>query len=206
MSTGVKLRLMAFLVLSAVGIVYIAASYLGLVDKALGRGLDGVVGAAPVLAHVPIGALLGAAEAAGLELLEPAGCEVVVPGTQTCCGQPGYNSGDRASALRMVRGVKNRFGAAGAASCFNDQPTICTRQATGCMNKGCRRSTSACRSARRSRLESTNRSPASGKTMLAEANTFGNTITLNSRNFSPTNSKRSHLKFFIRELIKLNPV
>ena len=40
MSTGVKLRLMAFLVLSAVGIVYIAASYLGLVDKALGRGLD----------------------------------------------------------------------------------------------------------------------------------------------------------------------
>ena len=40
MSTGVKLRLMAFVVLSAVGIVYIAASYLGLVDKALGRGVD----------------------------------------------------------------------------------------------------------------------------------------------------------------------
>jgi len=35
---------------------------------------------------------------AALKLLEAAGCEVVVPPTQTCCGQPGYNSGDRASA------------------------------------------------------------------------------------------------------------
>ncbi|MGZ8231346.1 MAG: heterodisulfide reductase-related iron-sulfur binding cluster, partial [Burkholderiales bacterium] len=32
---------------------------------------------------------------AALELLEAAGCEVIVPETQTCCGQPGYNSGDR---------------------------------------------------------------------------------------------------------------
>ena len=40
MTTGVKIRLMAFLVLSAVGIVYIAASYLGLVDKALGAIAD----------------------------------------------------------------------------------------------------------------------------------------------------------------------
>jgi phospholipid/cholesterol/gamma-HCH transport system substrate-binding protein len=36
---GIKVRLLAFAVLSAVGIVYIAASYLGLVDRALGRGL-----------------------------------------------------------------------------------------------------------------------------------------------------------------------
>ncbi|MCD4534958.1 MCE family protein [Nocardioides sp. cx-169] len=36
---GIKVRLVAFAVLSAVGIVYIAASYLGLVDRALGRGL-----------------------------------------------------------------------------------------------------------------------------------------------------------------------
>ena len=33
---------------------------------------------------------------ATLKLLEDAGCEVVVPTTQTCCGQPGYNSGARA--------------------------------------------------------------------------------------------------------------
>ncbi len=39
---------------------------------------------------------------AALELLEAAGCEVVVPTAQTCCGQPGYNSGDRASALALA--------------------------------------------------------------------------------------------------------
>jgi L-lactate dehydrogenase complex protein LldE len=31
---------------------------------------------------------------ATIKLLEKAGCEVIVPATQTCCGQPGYNSGD----------------------------------------------------------------------------------------------------------------
>jgi phospholipid/cholesterol/gamma-HCH transport system substrate-binding protein len=36
---GVKIRLMAFLVLSAVGIVYVAGAYLGVVDRVLGRGL-----------------------------------------------------------------------------------------------------------------------------------------------------------------------
>lgn len=40
MTHGVKVRLIAFLVLSAVGVVYVAASYLGLVDKALGRGVE----------------------------------------------------------------------------------------------------------------------------------------------------------------------
>ena len=40
MTTGIKIRLLAFLVLSAVGIVYITASYLGFIDKALGRGVD----------------------------------------------------------------------------------------------------------------------------------------------------------------------
>ena len=39
---------------------------------------------------------------AALELLEHAGCEVHVPRTQTCCGQPGYNSGDRAGARRLA--------------------------------------------------------------------------------------------------------
>jgi phospholipid/cholesterol/gamma-HCH transport system substrate-binding protein len=37
---GIKVRLLAFLILSAVGIVYVAASYLGLVDKVLGRGFE----------------------------------------------------------------------------------------------------------------------------------------------------------------------
>lgn len=43
---------------------------------------------------------------AALELLEAAGSEVVVPGSQTCCGQPGYNAGDfraaRALALKLT--------------------------------------------------------------------------------------------------------
>ncbi len=46
---------------------------------------------------------------AALKLLEQAGCEVVVPQTQTCCGQPGYNSGDRASALALARKVLAEF-------------------------------------------------------------------------------------------------
>lgn len=46
---------------------------------------------------------------AALKLLEQAGCEVVVPATQTCCGQPGYNSGDRASALALARKVLVEF-------------------------------------------------------------------------------------------------
>jgi L-lactate dehydrogenase complex protein LldE len=40
---------------------------------------------------------------AAIRLLEAAGCEVVVPEQQTCCGQPGYNSGDRKSAEAMAR-------------------------------------------------------------------------------------------------------
>jgi L-lactate dehydrogenase complex protein LldE len=47
---------------------------------------------------------------AALELLEAARCEVVVPQTQTCCGQPGYNSGDRGSALALARKVIAEFG------------------------------------------------------------------------------------------------
>ncbi|MEJ2754589.1 MAG: (Fe-S)-binding protein [Gammaproteobacteria bacterium] len=36
---------------------------------------------------------------AAAKLIEQAGCEVVVPNTQTCCGQPAYNSGDRSVSL-----------------------------------------------------------------------------------------------------------
>ena len=46
---------------------------------------------------------------AALELLEAAGCEVTVPAAQTCCGQPGYNSGDRVSALALARKVVAEF-------------------------------------------------------------------------------------------------
>lgn len=46
---------------------------------------------------------------AALRLLESAGCDVVVPDTQTCCGQPGYNSGDRKSALALARKVLGEF-------------------------------------------------------------------------------------------------
>ena len=38
MTNGVRIRLIAFVVLSAVGIVYVAGSFLGIVDKVLGRG------------------------------------------------------------------------------------------------------------------------------------------------------------------------
>lgn len=40
MTKGVRSRLIAFVILSAVGIVYIAGSYLGIVDKVLGRGIS----------------------------------------------------------------------------------------------------------------------------------------------------------------------
>ena len=39
MTRGIKIRIAAFLVLSAVGIVYMAGSYLGMVDRVLGRGI-----------------------------------------------------------------------------------------------------------------------------------------------------------------------
>jgi len=40
---------------------------------------------------------------ASVRLLEQAGCRVIVPREQTCCGQPGYNSGDRRGAARLAR-------------------------------------------------------------------------------------------------------
>jgi len=46
---------------------------------------------------------------AALRLLEAGGAEVYVPPTQTCCGQPGYNSGDRAGALPLARKVVAEF-------------------------------------------------------------------------------------------------
>ena len=46
---------------------------------------------------------------AAIKLLEAAGCDVVVPRTQTCCGQPGYNSGDRAAARMLALKVLDEF-------------------------------------------------------------------------------------------------
>ena len=40
---------------------------------------------------------------AAVRLLEQAGCDVAVPRGQTCCGQPAYNSGDRADATEIAR-------------------------------------------------------------------------------------------------------
>ena len=40
---------------------------------------------------------------AAVKLLEQAGCRVAVPRAQTCCGQPAYNSGDRANATEIAR-------------------------------------------------------------------------------------------------------
>ena len=40
---------------------------------------------------------------AAIRLLEDAGCRVEVPDAQTCCGQPAYNSGDRADARELAR-------------------------------------------------------------------------------------------------------
>jgi L-lactate dehydrogenase complex protein LldE len=45
---------------------------------------------------------------AAVKLLEDAGCKVVVP-SQTCCGQPAYNSGDRADTRAIARQVIEAF-------------------------------------------------------------------------------------------------
>ena len=48
---------------------------------------------------------------ASLRLLESAGYEVIVPAGQTCCGQPGYNSGDRKAAQALAKKLINEFAA-----------------------------------------------------------------------------------------------
>jgi L-lactate dehydrogenase complex protein LldE len=46
---------------------------------------------------------------AAVKLLEDAGCTVSVPVTQTCCGQPAYNSGDRADTREIAEQVIGAF-------------------------------------------------------------------------------------------------
>ncbi len=45
---------------------------------------------------------------AAVKLLEDAGCKVIVP-SQTCCGQPAYNAGDRATAKALARQAIDAF-------------------------------------------------------------------------------------------------
>src|SRR3981081_49021 len=45
---------------------------------------------------------------AAVKLLEQAGCAIEVP-AQTCCGQPAYNSGDKADAKAIARQVIAAF-------------------------------------------------------------------------------------------------
>jgi len=46
---------------------------------------------------------------AAVKLLQQAGCDVEVPPAQTCCGQPAYNSGDRADTRAIARQVIAAF-------------------------------------------------------------------------------------------------
>jgi L-lactate dehydrogenase complex protein LldE len=46
---------------------------------------------------------------ATIRLLEAAGCKIVVPEAQTCCGQPAYNSGDRETAKALALKFLNEF-------------------------------------------------------------------------------------------------
>jgi L-lactate dehydrogenase complex protein LldE len=47
---------------------------------------------------------------AAIRLLEQAGCQVEVPRAQTCCGQPAYNTGDRATTRDLAMGILDTFG------------------------------------------------------------------------------------------------
>jgi len=46
---------------------------------------------------------------AAVKLLQQAGCRVEVPGAQTCCGQPAYNSGDKTDARALARHIIATF-------------------------------------------------------------------------------------------------
>ena len=49
------------------------------------------------------------AAGAAVEVLEHAGCEVVFPEGQTCCGQPAFNSGDWEVSRKVARHTAGVF-------------------------------------------------------------------------------------------------
>lgn len=66
---------------------------------------DGRTGAAPrvgLFVTCLVDAMRPQIGFAAIQLLEEAGCRVEVPPTQTCCGQPGFNSGDTSSAAALA--------------------------------------------------------------------------------------------------------
>ena len=46
---------------------------------------------------------------AAVKLIEASGCEVQVPASQTCCGQPAYNSGDKATTAAIAKATIAAF-------------------------------------------------------------------------------------------------
>lgn len=44
-----------------------------------------------------------------LKLLEQAGCEVIVPELQSCCGQPAFNAGDKQAAIKLAKKMISEF-------------------------------------------------------------------------------------------------
>jgi L-lactate dehydrogenase complex protein LldE len=82
---------------------------------------------------------------AAVKLLEDAGCAVEVPPGQTCCGQPAFNSGDRATTEALARRLIEEFAGydhvvAPSGSCagmlrvhlpelFDDEPAVKERAA-----------------------------------------------------------------------------
>ena len=46
---------------------------------------------------------------AAVKLLEQAGCEVEVPRSQSCCGQPAYNNGDEANSFAIAKQIIKVF-------------------------------------------------------------------------------------------------
>ncbi len=46
---------------------------------------------------------------AAIQLLEQAGCNVMVPTTQTCCGQPAFNSGDDFGTSKIAKQLITQF-------------------------------------------------------------------------------------------------
>ncbi len=46
---------------------------------------------------------------AAVKLIESHGCDVSIPKSQTCCGQPAYNSGDRDGSIAIAKKVISTF-------------------------------------------------------------------------------------------------